>query len=139
MPLFFWFDLSLEARAEISEIFSLLFWDKQFFHKDILKLSDLYLWGKKYYISMIFTHALVICWFQVSSRDVSTVLLPMQNWKTFQKKIKDGILLWKLLYPFSSDCRASQTSFYKYPSRNLKTQWQVSLSPFSLIAVSTKI
>ena len=42
MPLFFWFELSLEARAEISVIFSLLFWDKRLFHKDILKLSDLY-------------------------------------------------------------------------------------------------
>ena len=42
MPLFFWFDLSSEASAEISEIFSLLFWDKRLFHKDILKLSDLY-------------------------------------------------------------------------------------------------
>ena len=38
----FLFDLSLEARAEISEIFSLLFWDKRLFHKDIMKLSDLY-------------------------------------------------------------------------------------------------
>ena len=27
--------------TEISEIFSLLFWDKRFFHKDILRLSDL--------------------------------------------------------------------------------------------------
>ena len=42
MPLFFWFDLSLEARVEISEIFSLLFWDKRLLHKEILKLSDLY-------------------------------------------------------------------------------------------------
>ena len=41
MPLFFWFDLSLEARTEISEIFSLLFWDKRLLYKDILKLSDL--------------------------------------------------------------------------------------------------
>ena len=46
MPLFFLFDLSLEARAEISEIISLLFWDKRLFHKDILKLSDLYLVGR---------------------------------------------------------------------------------------------
>ena len=43
MPLFFLFDLSLEARAEISEISSLVFWEKRLFHKDILKLSDLYL------------------------------------------------------------------------------------------------
>ena len=54
MLLFFWFDLSLEARAEISDIFSLLFWDKQLFHKDILKLSDLYplinLQGKNLFI-----------------------------------------------------------------------------------------
>ena len=41
VPLFFWFDLSLEARTEISELFSLLFWDKRLIHKDILKLSDL--------------------------------------------------------------------------------------------------
>ena len=32
---------TLEARAENSEIVSLLFWDKRLFHKDILKLSDL--------------------------------------------------------------------------------------------------
>ena len=37
----FWFDLSLEARAEISEIFSLVFWEKRLFLKDILKLFDL--------------------------------------------------------------------------------------------------
>ena len=42
MPLFFWFDLSLEARKKISEIFSLVFWIKLIFHKDILKLTDLY-------------------------------------------------------------------------------------------------
>ena len=34
MPLLFSFDLSLEARAGILEIFSLLFWDKRLFHKD---------------------------------------------------------------------------------------------------------
>ena len=42
--------------------------------------------AKKYYISMICTHALIIWWFQVSSRDVSTVLLPMQNWKKISQK-----------------------------------------------------
>ena len=36
------FDLSLEARAEISEFFSLVLWEKRLFHKDILRLSDLY-------------------------------------------------------------------------------------------------
>ena len=42
MPLFFWFDLFLEARAEISEYFSLVLWEKRLFHKDIQKSSDLY-------------------------------------------------------------------------------------------------
>ena len=42
MHLYFRFDLSLEGRAEILEFFSLLFWDKRLFHKDIIKLSDLY-------------------------------------------------------------------------------------------------
>ena len=42
MPLFLLFDLSLEARAEISETFSLVLWEKRLFHKDILKLSDLW-------------------------------------------------------------------------------------------------
>ena len=31
-----------EARTKISEIFSLVFWIKLIFHKDILKLTDLY-------------------------------------------------------------------------------------------------
>ena len=42
MPLFFWFDLSLEARAEILEIISWVFWEKRSFHKDIEKLTHLY-------------------------------------------------------------------------------------------------
>ena len=42
MPLFFWIDLFLEARAEILEKISLIFW-KNFWHqKDILKVTDLY-------------------------------------------------------------------------------------------------
>ena len=32
-------------RAEILEIFLLLFWDKRLFHRDILKLSDLQVFG----------------------------------------------------------------------------------------------
>ena len=42
MPLFFWFDLFLEARAEILENFSLIFWEIWKHQKDILKLTDLY-------------------------------------------------------------------------------------------------
>ena len=46
MPLFFWFglilDAILEARAEILEKISLLFWKKFWHNKDILKLTDLY-------------------------------------------------------------------------------------------------
>ena len=33
------FDLSLEARAEIMEIISWVFWEKQSFHNDIIKLT----------------------------------------------------------------------------------------------------
>ena len=42
LTLFFWFDLFLEARAEILKKNSLVFWSKQWHHKDILKLTDLY-------------------------------------------------------------------------------------------------
>ena len=42
MPLFFWFDLFLEARAEILEKNLLVFWSKWWHQKDILKLTDLY-------------------------------------------------------------------------------------------------
>ena len=42
MPLFFWFDLFLEARAEILEKILLVFWKKFWRQKDILKLTDLY-------------------------------------------------------------------------------------------------
>ena len=42
MPLFFWFDLFLEARAEILEKISLVFWKIWRHQKDILKLTDLY-------------------------------------------------------------------------------------------------
>ena len=66
MPLFFWFDLSLKARAEISEFFSLLFWEKRLFHKDILKLSDLYLYKK------------AICKFQ--NKIVFWSFLSFKNW-----------------------------------------------------------
>ena len=38
---FFWFDLFLEARAEILEIFSLVFWSKLWHQTDILNLTDL--------------------------------------------------------------------------------------------------
>ena len=37
----FWFDLFLEARAEILEKNSLVFWKKIWHQKDILKLTDL--------------------------------------------------------------------------------------------------
>ena len=40
MPLFFWFDLFLEARAEILEKVSLVFWEIWRHQKDILKLTD---------------------------------------------------------------------------------------------------
>jgi len=40
--LFFWFDLFLEARAEILKKISLVFWSKRWHQKDILKLTDLY-------------------------------------------------------------------------------------------------
>ena len=43
MPLFFWFDLFLEARTEILEKFLLVFWSKRWHQNDILKLTDLYL------------------------------------------------------------------------------------------------
>ena len=39
--IFFLFDLFLEARAEILEIFLLVFWKKFWNQKDILKLTDL--------------------------------------------------------------------------------------------------
>ena len=41
MPLFFWFDLFFEARAEILEEISLVFWEIWRHQKDILKLTDL--------------------------------------------------------------------------------------------------
>ena len=41
VPLFFWFDLFLEARAEILEKISLVFLSKRWHQKDILKLTDL--------------------------------------------------------------------------------------------------
>ena len=47
MPLFFLFDLSLEARAEILEIISWVSWEKRSFHKDIIKLTDLSLLYQK--------------------------------------------------------------------------------------------
>ena len=77
--------------------------------RDCLKIFNLYFnlynfvtfnFGAKNNISMICKHALVICWFQFSSRDVATVLLPMQNWETFHKKIKDWNLFWKFLILF---------------------------------------
>ena len=37
----YFFDLTLEARAEILEIISLVVWKKLSFHKDIIKLTDL--------------------------------------------------------------------------------------------------
>ena len=40
-PLFFRFDLSLEAWAEILEIIAWVFWEEQSFDKDIIKLTDL--------------------------------------------------------------------------------------------------
>ena len=43
MPLFFWFDLSLKARAEILEIFWLVLCEKRLFHQDILKLSSYFM------------------------------------------------------------------------------------------------
>ena len=42
MPLFFWFNQFLDSRAEILETISLVFWKKLSFHKDIIKLTDLY-------------------------------------------------------------------------------------------------
>ena len=41
LTLLFWFDLFLEARAEILEKISLLFWSKRWHQKDISKLTDL--------------------------------------------------------------------------------------------------
>ena len=43
VTLLFWFDLFLEARAEILEKILLVFWSKRWYQKDILKLTDLYL------------------------------------------------------------------------------------------------
>ena len=51
MPLFFWFGHSLGARAEICQIFSLVFWSKRWHPKDILKLTDLRLDWKNVGIS----------------------------------------------------------------------------------------
>ena len=42
VPLLFWFDLFLEARAEILEKNCGVFWGIWRHQKDILKLSDLY-------------------------------------------------------------------------------------------------
>ena len=39
--LFFWFDLLLEARAEILDKISLVFWESWRQQKDFLKLNDL--------------------------------------------------------------------------------------------------
>ena len=41
VPLFFWFNIFLEGRAEILEKISLVFWSKRWHQKDILKLTDL--------------------------------------------------------------------------------------------------
>ena len=43
VPLLFWFDLFLEARAEILEKNSLFFWKIWRHQKAILKLTDFYL------------------------------------------------------------------------------------------------
>jgi hypothetical protein len=43
LKLLFWFDLFLEARAEILEKIPLVFWEIWRHQKDILKLTDLYL------------------------------------------------------------------------------------------------
>ena len=53
MSLFFWFDLFLEARAEILKKISLVFWSKPWHQKDILKLTDLYLNHFKIYVFII--------------------------------------------------------------------------------------
>ena len=42
MPLFFWFNLFLEARAEMLEKKFLFFWEIWRRQKDISKLTDLY-------------------------------------------------------------------------------------------------
>ena len=42
MPLFFWLDLFLEARAEFLKEISLVFWSKQWHQRVLLKLTDLY-------------------------------------------------------------------------------------------------
>ena len=47
MSLFFWFDLFLEAKAEILKNILLVFWSKPWHQKDILKLTDLYNVKKK--------------------------------------------------------------------------------------------
>ena len=39
----FLYNQFLDSRAEILEIISLVFWKKSSFHKDIIKLTDLYL------------------------------------------------------------------------------------------------
>ena len=43
VPLFFWFNLLLEARVEIPEKKPLVFLSKRWHQKDILKLTDLQL------------------------------------------------------------------------------------------------
>ena len=54
MPLFFWFDLILEARAEILEKISLVIRKKFGRQKGILKLTDLYKVTMKFQIRFIF-------------------------------------------------------------------------------------
>ena len=49
LTVLFWFDLFLEARAEILEKISLVFWSKRWHQKDILKLTDLYRNRRKQY------------------------------------------------------------------------------------------
>ena len=118
MPLFFWFDLSLEARAEISEIFSLLFWDQRLFHKDILKSSDLYLIymiGKYGPISSGFTNYLLLPVHHL----IFTTFSPLRGWKK-----KSGSLLRKY---FSAESRFNLlVEFIWFPSSkqplNLLTQ-----------------
>ena len=41
LTLIFWFDLFLEARAEILEKISLVFWSQRWHQKEILKFTDL--------------------------------------------------------------------------------------------------
>ena len=46
MPLFFWFDLFLEARAEIPKYYRSYFGANENFKKVLSELTDLYLSGK---------------------------------------------------------------------------------------------